>query len=624
VQGTLLKGLTLLLWYLGIFAALPAPEGWETFGGGDLTLHLPPGWEKVDAEGPLPTDSIAGFEPALTFAPGGPRRPSDPSVIVGLVPHAAKIGDNDEAALLSLQVDRPGMVARALARELPGWSCSVATTVFDQARHRLWFRIEAHKEGEPPRAFVFVVFLTRVGAIYFQTAFPVEDGDEAFLDSFRQIVDSFEMKPSIRLRGRSGRLGANPSSPYRIGFEVGRDFGRRHPAVFQTILVLLSLGLLLTLLDPVLFRRRLKASLLRRLQRKASSGRALAPVGVSPPPRSPWRPPLPVSLGWQIALAHLLAFAIVPWFPRSPQLYGVRLFGACYLVGYGLLATAVALHYVPRTSRRLKYELLAAALSTLALPGTLSDPVLQAIAVGCDLPSLEGLFWGNFLSQTVYFYLAGVVVGYLLRGPRAARRAARFYRATYWLKRYLVGLVSISPWLPVGGLFGLGFALLVALYRMGEKAREHPILFLRSFQDRGASLVLAKIIMPTAGRFAPVVAVAHARQPPEELYRKTSLVTAAQLTTLPDTAWQEWIVATLPACRAVVIDTSVESEGLLWEREQAHAALPVERIAVLAQGKIPGQERAGLFALSYRLDWRGYRAARKALRAWLRALPPVA
>jgi hypothetical protein len=197
VQSTLPKGLVILLWYFGIFGTIPAPEGWTTFKARRLALHLPPGW--VGSEIP-PEEPLAGFEPILHFAPSDARQ-RDRSLVLGLAHSADKIGTRDPAALLSLEVDRPGMFARALQRSLPGWTCSVVTTVFDQARHRLWFRIEAHRKGQPPRAFVVVVFLTRAGGLYLQASFPAEDGDEEFLGQFQDIVNSFEIEEGIRELG---------------------------------------------------------------------------------------------------------------------------------------------------------------------------------------------------------------------------------------------------------------------------------------------------------------------------------------------------------------------------------------------------------------------------------------
>ena len=43
---------------------------------------------------------------------------------------------------------------------------------------------------------------------------------------------------------------------------------------------------------------------------------------------------------------------------------------------------------------------------------------------------------------------------------------------------------------------------------------------------------------------------------------------------------------------------------------------------MLAQEEAPPVELPDILVLRYRLGWRGQRAARKALRAWLKKLPP--
>src|SRR5882724_8243449 len=625
MQSILQKGVVILLWYLGIFNPFPAPEGWQTLRGGDLALHLPPEWEEIRVGAPPGVDPVAGYRPLHQFAPPNPEHRGDMSLILGIAP-IGRIRAADKQALYALQVDRPREFAAELQKSVPGRICSVVSTVYDDARHRLWFRFEAQQKDHPPSA-VVVVFLTRSAAIYLEGIAPSEDDD--FTDTFQDIVNSFEIPADLRLREPAGRLGTNPISSFRLGFEVGQDFGRRNPKLFIAFFLLpmtisTLVGLLLSF-DPLLFRRRLKAALIQRLQRSPSRWRIRDSVE---PPRSRvrfWQLPLPWALASQIALAFLVAFWMVPRYLRSPQLYGIRFCGVCYLVGYALAGAALALHYIPRTSRHLKYELLATSISVLAIPGTLGDPLLQMGIVGVDLPDLSAFYCGDFLSQTGYFLLSGVIVGSLLRsrGGAAARRASTLYRLTYRFKVVPLILVSLVSWLPAGGFLGGAFALLAAAYLIGEKARENPILYLRSFQDHDTDRVLAKIVMPTAGRFAPVLAFAHELQPPQELYRRTNLLTAAQLTTFPDADWQEGILAILPRCRAVLIDVSVETGGVLWELENARAVLPSERIAVLAQEGDRPLDFPGILVLRYRFGWRGQRAARKALRGWLKRLPPA-
>jgi hypothetical protein len=144
--------------------------------------------------------------------------------------------------------------------------------------------------------------------------------------------------------------------------------------------------------------------------------------------------------------------------------------------------------------------------------------------------------------------------------------------------------------------------------------------YLRSFHDHDTSVVLAKLVMPTAGRLAPVLATAHDLQPPEELYRRTNVLTTSRVTVLPDAAWREWLLSALPRCRAALIDVSMGSEGVLWELEQAKVILPPTRFMVLTQGKVPPPtlDLTDVTVVLYQLGWRGRFRARKALRSWLK------
>lgn len=606
-----------LLWYLGIFGATPAPDGWQTYSGGGLAFHLPPHWEEVQVDEASNAGRIAGFRPIRRFAPSDPG-PADTSVTLGVGP-VGKVRMTDEEELYALQTGLAAEYAAGLEESEPGTSASPVTAVYDGARHRLWFRVEAHRQGGPSSTFVVVLFFTRPDALYLQATFPL--GDERFETTFQEIVSSFEMEEALHPRHPAGRLGTNPISSFRLSFELGKDFGSRHPILFFVFFLLpLALLTLAFLLDPLLFRRRLKTALIRRLQRLPARWREREARRSR---RRSWLVPLPVTLACQVVLAFLVAFWLAPRFLASPQVYGFRIFASCYFLGGGLLAGALALHYLPRTSRLLKYELFAAGLSVLAVPGTLADPVLQAFVVGVDLPTLQGTYFGNYLSQTIYLVLSGLVVGWLVRSRREAaeRRVATLYRVTYRLKQHVLTLIALFSWFPVGGFLSSSFAFLVVVFLVGERARERPLLYLRSFHDRDADRVLAKIIMPAAGRFWPVLAVAHALQPPEALHRKTNVLTATPLTVLPDSGWRQWVEGVLPHCRGVLIDVSVASGGVLWELERARALLAPERIAVLAQDEADLAALPGIPVVRYRLGWRGQRAARKALRSWLKELP---
>lgn len=625
MQQALPKAVVILLWYFGVLGATPAPDGWQTYRGPGFAVHLPAGWEELQAEATPGGAQAAGKQQVFHFSPQG--QPAGDTRVTLLISEDGKVDPSDASVLLNLQNDYP----RALAEELQeGQTCSVVSTVYDDARYRLWFRIEALPKEGPPLTYFFLFLLTETGSLQIGAVAPA--GYPGLQTTFQEIVNSLELDEELRFKEPEGMSARFPNSLMRLGFDSGLALGslslKNKPAFTLLLSFLVLIGAsssVLLVVDPLIFRGRLKAFLIRRLQRlpfhrPAGEQAALPRLEVTLR-----RLPLRWSLALQIALAPFVAFGMAPRLLANPQLYRLSFVAPCYLLGYAMLVLAVALHYIPGTSRRLKYELLAAAFTVLAVPGILVDPWTQADIIGQDPATMLGGFYGLFLAQTVYFVLAGVVVRRLLRakGNAAERRASTLHRLTQRFKAILPLLVGLVPTLPVGSGLGCGFAFLVACYLIGEKALERPILYLRSYHDHNTSLVLAKIVLPMAVRFAPVLATAHALQPPEELYRRANSLISVRLKLLPNAAWQEWILAVLPRCQAVLIDVSVASASLLWELEHARAVLPAERIIVMAQEEAPHLDLPGVTILRYRLGWRGRWAARKALHRWLKQLGTV-
>ncbi len=600
-----------VLTYLGISVPAPAPEGWQSFHGPGFTLHLPPGWQRLPPGNQPPGGAVFRF--AAWAAPDAPK------VVVGM---------NEEGRLYLSDLNilrryekgfREGLESE-IDRIDPRPRYELSSPVYDVFRQRLWYRLLlAGPSGQLSHLDLFVLQSTTKGILEIDGYGAA--GDEDFEEMFGKIVGSFELDKSLQYHEPYfwlGHIEENLSAESALSRSEQRLLVGS--LVFFLPFIVSCLGLfMILLLDASLLRGRLKRAAIRRLQgwgllRATGSARTRA-----------WmrRIPLPWSLGCQLALALILGRWMIPRFLHWPQLYGPVFLAPCYLVGYGLLALAMACHYIPGSSRRLKYELLGLALSVFAVPGTLADPVSHATILGRDASFIFGFYTANYLGQTWFFVVAGLIFGQLLwagKEATSARRASFLYRRTLQLKVLPAVMIGLAPLFPAGGAFISGFISLVAIYLIGQRSLENPILYLRSFHDHNTPVVLAKIVMPAAVRFAPVIATAHALQPPEELYRKTNFLTAARLQLLPDSAWQEWILATLPRCRAVLVDVSVSSGSLVWELEHARAVLPAEKIVVLVQEEAPPIDLPGVLVVRYRLGWRGQWVARKALRRWLKKL----
>ncbi|HEV7671367.1 MAG TPA: hypothetical protein VGS22_22845 [Thermoanaerobaculia bacterium] len=617
---------TLLAYFSGS-APLPAPQNWQAFEGREFTLHLPPGWREIQAAEGARIKEEEGWDHAYQLA----AYPLWDAPIVTVSTSTIKGGDPS-----STGVARLGDLARTFRSSILASAKKAGSDtrslidpmVFDTERHRYWCRYVTLVKGRPEWLDLSATILTAHGALEIQAT--TEPSDAAVEEWFPIVVNSFEVRRGFEFReplpGKTPSIGHFWGNLQKLSASTqltsSEKLIRLTALVVSVPLVVGSVAFLLVLvLDLTIFSGRLKMAALRWLETswigRLGKGRSSA----VPREARLRRIPLPWSFAAQFLLAWVTAYWVVPRYLHAPGLCGSCMSVLFNTAGYLLLFLAGSLHYLANNRRQLKYEILLISLTLLSVPGVAFDPVSQRLAVG-QMPSyIAGMYLGNFLSQTIYFGLGGFIAFRLLRNAASSsRRVAGFYRWTHKQQPLPALLVLFAPSFPAGGFFGAAFLYLVARYSAGEKALESPVLYLRSFHDRNTSFVLAKIVMPAASRLGPVQAVAHVSQPAEELNRRTNALTAVRPVVLPSGSWQDWIRTVLPFCRAVLLDASVGTEGLLWELEQARKVLPESKILVLALESAPVGDIGGATLIRYRLDWRGRRAARKALRSWVKRL----
>jgi hypothetical protein len=144
-----------------------------------------------------------------------------------------------------------------------------------------------------------------------------------------------------------------------------------------------------------------------------------------------------------------------------------------------------------------------------------------------------------------------------------------------------------------------------------------PILYLRSFRYDAGPRAFGRIVSKTARWYGVPVAIVHQTQPASALQRFTSIADQAAASLLPDTAWQEWMLAQFDTAEAVILDASLWSESLAWELDAARDRLGADRIVVMAAQGSAHVLPQDLFAISYDLDDRdSVRRARRRLRVW--------
>jgi Yip1 domain len=326
-------------------------------------------------------------------------------------------------------------------------------------------------------------------------------------------------------------------------------------------------------------------------------------------------------------------FLISSWLPILLRKQATELFSILapplLFTGYTLLGLAWLYHLDINSHRRLKYELAMCGLTVLFFMYRTSL-LVERTTTG-QLPLDSRHWWeetcGEYMAPAIWWAAFGAVFAGVFRYQKATAdppsTAVRWlYRATrkpFAILSAVIAVVAINPQL-------YGFAILFGVYLalrfvLMERMFSDAIVYLRSFHDKDAALAFGRIVMPVAVPRAPVVAITHTIQPPEQLQSEMQVDTLARLHTSGGSEWKAWVIDRLTHCPAAVIDVTHSTEGVLWELEQAYQIVPPERIAILArEGVEVAPAREGVFLLRYGLTFRERWKARKALARWLKAV----
>lgn len=387
----------------------------------------------------------------------------------------------------------------------------------------------------------------------------------------------------------------------------------------RELLVLLStigaIVLILTLLRRV--------SRIERWLAKRAERRFLLPSNANPGVQhrrhlKRWHIPLPFAL--IIPLALLLVS-----FSDNYHVVSTAVDVAANAVTFGLIFAAVWNHVSPGSNRRLKYELLVAGTSTLSIgffglvangvviairPPSRGDPVYGQLSY-VDTTVQSHIYLWVLLVYAVFLVAVQVVPS--LQLPRRSTDTVMPSSHEIRLFRRLRSVGFAFAVLSFSGLFQ-PFLVVYLLYRyvLGERMSAAPILYLRSFHYTEGPTALGRIVAPVASRYGLLRALAHATQSPLQLHAETRLTERVELMQSVDSDWQDLIEAEMARASVIIIDGSVETQGLHWECERAAQLTNPSKVILLTRKDRPAPDLK-LWNLEYELGRSGVKQAQKKL-----------
>lgn len=206
-----------------------------------------------------------------------------------------------------------------------------------------------------------------------------------------------------------------------------------------------------------------------------------------------------------------------------------------------------------------------------------------------------------------------------------------------WAWRHLHWLAPAG--FAIAFLFGVGvlaFPALILRFTIGERLRQHPFLFLRSFRTEKTDVIYSKIIAEPCSKRGVVVAVVHDKQIPGEINHAAHYIDWAYALVMDEESlagrrasqetWKQQIAQLIPACTGVIIETSIMTESITWELNEAVKLIAHKKIVFLQNtvtepSKIEDKpEHRGVLKISYALDKKSLKLAKKKFSAWLKSL----
>lgn len=305
----------------------------------------------------------------------------------------------------------------------------------------------------------------------------------------------------------------------------------------------------------------------------------------------------------------------------------------CFVAGYTFLGLAAWLHLREGANRKNKYELSISGMIMIYIGYhfliMMTPDVFAKWRDGEVLELVENFaaeFAGELFGPALWLAVIAAIASMLIRrrGSKAPGRIIRLlYKCRMALNPSLWLALSLFAWgisdLPLARSYAvLGVLLMPLRYFVLQRMLEKPIIYLRSFSHAQASVVLGKIVMPAARFLAPVLAISHELQAADQIYRRTDPIEQINLIRAPDKEWREQISQQLSRSIAAVIDYTLQTEGVVWELEEAMRVVHRSRIIVLQSVEAERIPISDIKVITYSYNWRSQRKAKKELKQHLK------
>ena len=277
------------------------------------------------------------------------------------------------------------------------------------------------------------------------------------------------------------------------------------------------------------------------------------------------------------------------------------------------IAFAFFLHFQPNLKREKKYYFLLVGVAILFL--ALATNSKKNIAEASEpIKAVLGVWFNIFLWIIIDFGIIGVIVTLFLK-YRLSKQSN--YPDSFILGSYKIFRLFGFPIFMLSILFTWPFFLIPYLmirYILIEYMRIFPIVYLRSFHYKESMEVFANLIAPVASQFGVITCLVHEKQKGSDIFAKTHITDQGQTFTISDQFWQDWVQDKLKRCSAVIIDSSVGSESVHWEIVTANKLVDPNRIILLHKEGTDLKNTEDNKELTYLLDRKSMKDARKSLK----------
>jgi hypothetical protein len=248
-----------------------------------------------------------------------------------------------------------------------------------------------------------------------------------------------------------------------------------------------------------------------------------------------------------------------------------------------LIVPATILHLLPNTSRGLKYSFLMLAQldSIYASIFVFTEKYIFPYGLEVLIFFLPVIFYSLYLIVIVILINPSNISKYKVHDKKLIRlvrpiRIIGIILVALYINAYVPPVSIINAYL----FFKTNSLLLIYLpkflmlgylpirYTLFQHLERSPLLLLRSYHNKGFSSLLQKHIIPVASRYGVIVTTSHELQKTNVLFNKSLIMQQPISFHLRLKEWKSWVIDAIYRSSIVIVDNTVESDGLKWEIEK--------------------------------------------------------